>query len=85
MSDNGTNPPHKKRATARLNAQDKFAASERRDMEVRKEIQQQQAAAAAKTVKLRALRLAKEEADRLAAASATPLNPKKKKSSSQNT
>lgn len=72
MSESDTTSSGPKRAAARLNAQDKFAALERRDIAVRKEIEQEQAAAAAKTAKLRALRLAKEEDDRLAAASAAP-------------
>jgi hypothetical protein len=68
-----------KRETARRNAQDHFAAAERRDNEVRAEIARQQAADAAKTAKLRALRLAKEEADRLEAANAPAPAPKKRK------
>jgi hypothetical protein len=67
-----TNPPSGKRAAVRKNAQDHFAATARRDTEVRKELERQQATAAAKIAKLRALRLAKEEEDRLAAASAPP-------------
>jgi hypothetical protein len=70
-------PP--KREAARRNAQDHFAAAERRDNEVRAEIARQQAADAAKTAKLRALRLAKEEADRIAAANAPAPAPKKRK------
>ncbi len=67
-----TTPPSGKRAAVRRNAQDHFAASERRDTEVRKELERQQTAATAKIAKLRALRLAKEEADRLAIANAPP-------------
>jgi len=66
----GPTPPPAQRETARRNAQNHFAASEKRNSEVRQEIQRQQAVTAAKTAKLRALRLQKEEADRLAAANA---------------
>jgi hypothetical protein len=68
----GMTPPFAQRETARKNAQNHFAASEKRDSEVRQEILRQQAATAAKTAKLRALRLQKEEADRLAAAALPP-------------
>jgi hypothetical protein len=82
MSDDNTKtaaPSAAKRETARRNAMDHFAAAERRDNEVRKEIERQQAADAAKTAKLRALRLAKEEADRIAAANAPAPAPKARK------
>lgn len=81
MSENTDAMPRSdKRETARRNAANHFAAAERRDNEVRAEIARQQAADAAKTAKLRALRLAKEEADRLAAASAPPPAVKTRKS-----
>jgi len=51
-----------------------FAASERRDAEAKRIIEAERAASDAKTAKLRALRLAKEETDRLAA---PPPAPKK--------
>lgn len=70
--------PTAQREAARKKAQNHFAASEKRDNDVRQEIQRQQAATATKTAKLRALRLAKEEADRLEAAN-NPA-PEKKKS-----
>jgi hypothetical protein len=59
------------RDAARKRAQNHFTASEQRDVAVKQEIERERAATAAKTVKLRALRLAKEaedkiEADRLA-------------------
>jgi len=75
------NPPSGKRAAVRKNAQDHFAATARRDSEVRKELERQQAATTAKIAKLRDLRLAKEEADRLAAANAParPATPRKAK------
>jgi hypothetical protein len=72
-------PPAAKREVARRNAQDHFAASQKRDTEVRKEIERQQAAASAQIAKLRAQRLAKEEADRVAAANAPPPAPKRRK------
>lgn len=74
-----TSPLSGKRAAVRKNAQDHFAASERRDTEVRKELERQQAAASAQIAKLRALRLAKEEADREAAAAAPPPVPHARK------
>jgi hypothetical protein len=60
--------------------QEKLAASERRDIELRKERDKEQAAAAAKINKLRALRLAKEEEDRRVAEAAALANPPKAKS-----
>lgn len=60
------------REAARRNAQEHFSAAEKRESEVRREIQREQAATAAKTAKLRALRLEKEAADRLAAINAPP-------------
>ncbi len=72
-------PPPAQREAARKRAQNHFAASEQRDTEVRREIQRQQAATATKTAKLRALRLEKEEADRIEAANAPPKPPRVKK------
>lgn len=74
MSD-PTNPPPRDRA--KRNAQNHFAASENRAALVKEMVATEYAATAAKTAKLRALRLAKEEADRLEAA-ANPPPPKKK-------
>jgi len=71
-------PPFAQRETARKNAQNHFAASDKRDSEVRQEILRQQSATAAKTAKLRALRLEKEEADRLIAAAAPPRKTRSK-------
>ncbi len=68
--DKNTTPRPAQREAARKTAQNHFAASEKRDDDVRKEIARQQAATAAQMSKLRALRLAKEEADRIAAANA---------------
>jgi hypothetical protein len=63
------------REAARRKAQDHFTAAEKRDTEVRQEIARQAAATAAQTAKLRALRLAKEEADRAAAAATAAQTP----------
>jgi hypothetical protein len=61
---------------ARARAQNHFAASEQRDNAVRQMIENERAAIAARTDRLRKLRLAKEEADRLAAADApAPAKP----------
>jgi hypothetical protein len=62
MADNQTD-----RDMARNRAQKHFAASEQRDVLVKQMIESERVATDAKTAKLRALRLAKEEADRLAA------------------
>ena len=64
------------RDAARTKAQSHFQASDKRDQLVRDEIARERAATDAKTAKLRALRLAKEEADRVAAANA-PAAPAK--------
>ena len=56
--------PTKPRDTVRKNAQNYFARAEQRDKLVRQEIEKERAASAAKTAKLRALRLAKEAADK---------------------
>ena len=57
-----------RRDQARRKAQNHFAASEQRDALVRKEIEKERAVSAAKTAKLRALRLAKEASEKEAAA-----------------
>jgi len=58
-------------------AQQLFKASDQREAAVRAEIEKERAATAAKTAKLRALRLAKEAADRAAAeANPPPAKPK---------
>ncbi|HEY4114352.1 MAG TPA: hypothetical protein VGM17_09870 [Rhizomicrobium sp.] len=70
------------RNAARARAQNHFAASEQRDSLVKEMIEAERAATAAKTAKLRALRLAKEEADRIEAANApqpeTPAKTRRK-------
>ena len=53
--------------SARKKAQNYFTQAEQRDKVVRQEIEKERAASAAKTAKLRALRLAKEAADKEAA------------------
>ncbi|GEM_PF-1347697 len=55
------------RDAARKRAQNHFTASEQRDIAVKQEIERERAATAAKTVKLRALRLAKEAEDKIEA------------------
>ena len=62
---------------ARKRAQNHFAASEIRDTTVKQMIEAERAATEAKTAKLRALRLAKEEEDRQAALAAPPPPAKK--------
>ena len=59
-----SNPTEERRDQARRKAQNHFAASEQRDALVRKEIEKERATSAAKTAKLRALRLAKEASDK---------------------
>jgi hypothetical protein len=56
--------------SARTRAQNHFTAAEQRDSLVKQIIQAERAALDAKTAKLRALRLAKEAADKEAAANA---------------
>lgn len=65
------------REATRNRAQQHFAASEQRDDQIKQMIEKERAATDAKTAKLRALRLAKEEADRIAAANAPPVESAK--------
>ena len=58
------------RDAARNRAQSHFSASEQRDSLVKEMIEKERASVAARTERLRKLRLAKEEADRIAAANA---------------
>jgi hypothetical protein len=67
------------RNVARARAQNHFAASEQRDSLVKEMIEAERAATAAKTAKLKALRLAKEEADRIEAANAPKPEPAPKR------
>ena len=62
-----SSPTEERRDQARKKAQNHFAASEQRDALVRKEIEKERATSAAKTAKLRALRLAKEASEKEAA------------------
>ena len=81
MADTKTNA---ERDTARNRAESHFHAAEKRDVLVREEISRERVATDAKTAKLRALRLAKEEADRIAAEKAPkPASPAKKKSTAR--
>lgn len=64
---------------ARSRAQEQFAKSTQRDMEVRKERDKEHAATTAKINKLRALRLAKEAEDKRIADAEALANPPKKK------
>ena len=57
---------------ARRKAQEKFAAAKQRDSDVRKDRDKALAASIAKTARLKELRLAKEAADREAAAVEKP-------------
>jgi hypothetical protein len=66
------------RDTARRKAQNHFVVHEERTQLVKAMVAEENAASDAKTAKLRALRLAKEEADRQAALDAPPPAPKAK-------
>jgi hypothetical protein len=61
------NPTPRDRDGTRRRAENHFVAAERRDALVKRELEAERAASDAKTAKLKALRLAKEEAERLAA------------------
>lgn len=78
---NPLSPPPRDRDGARKKAQNHFVVREQRDSAIRQEINRERAATDAKTEKLRALRLAKEDADReaarLAALNAPVPKPKK--------
>jgi len=65
------------RDTARRRGQMHFTSTEAREGAFRAEVNRERKASDEKTAKLRQLRLAKEEADRIAAANAPPA-PKKK-------
>jgi hypothetical protein len=60
---------------ARTRAETLFTASEMRDTQIKEQLAKERAATDAKTVRLRALRLAKEEADRIAKAEHDALHP----------
>ena len=59
--------PRRDRDAARRKAQNHFTASEQRDTLVRQELEKERTALAARTAKLKALRLAKEAEDRIVA------------------
>jgi hypothetical protein len=65
------------KSAARSRAETLFTASEVRDSHVKAQILKERAATDAKTVRLRALRLAKEEEDRAAKAAFDAANPPK--------
>jgi hypothetical protein len=81
MSDN--KPASGDGSGARKRAQNHFQVAETRDAAVKAEIERERKVSDAKTAKLRALRLAKEESDReaaaIAAANAPPKTVKAKK------
>ena len=60
--------PSDQQAAARQRAQNYFTQTEKRDALVREELEKERAASSAQTAKLRALRLAKEAAEREEAA-----------------
>jgi len=74
---NPLSPPPRD-SNARKKAQNHFEAAEARTTLVKQMVQAESDANDAKTAKLRALRLAKEEADRAAAAAAPAAEPAKK-------
>ena len=63
-----TEPSNERKNVAKSNAERHFTASEQRDVLIREEQEKQRAKTAAKIEKLRALRLAKEDADKNTAA-----------------
>ncbi|MEI9995796.1 MAG: hypothetical protein WDM91_14465 [Rhizomicrobium sp.] len=75
------NPPPRSREGIRRKAMDQFAVPRQPGGTIQRELALERVAADANTAKLRALRLAKEESDReaaaLAAANAPPPKPKK--------
>lgn len=71
-------PSDDRKNAAKKKAQDHFTASAQRDALVKQERDKQRASLAAKTAKLKALRLAKETAERETAASAAEAKAAKK-------
>jgi hypothetical protein len=67
-----SNPADDRKNVAKRNAQDHFTATAQRDALAREEQGKQRAKTAAKIAKLRALRLAKEQADKDSAGSKAP-------------
>jgi hypothetical protein len=68
--------PPKTPDAARKSAQTYFTHTEQRDRAIKQEIEKERAASAAKTARLRALRLAKEAADKEAAEKRKAESPK---------
>ncbi len=66
------------RNAARTRAQSHFAAAEQRDQTIKQMLDAERTATSNKTAKLRALRLAKEDADRLASAATVAAAPPKR-------
>jgi hypothetical protein len=77
------NPTDDRRDAARRKAQTHFTASEQRDALVKQEIEKERAALAARTAKLKALRLAKEAEDKAEAEREALANPPKPKAKSK--
>ncbi len=83
MSSNGNNGNSRfgisasTRDAARRRGQSHFANPEQRESAFKAEVTRERDASDAKTAKLKAMRLAKEEDDRIAAANAPPPPPKK--------
>jgi hypothetical protein len=75
---NNPNAP-RDREGARRKALNHFAAAEKRDTAIKQELARERAATDAKTAKLRALRLAKEETDRETARVAAETAPPPRK------
>jgi hypothetical protein len=73
------NPTDDRRDAAKRKAQNHFTASEQRDALVKHEIEKERSALAARTARLKALRLAKEAEDKVAADRAAKDNPPKPK------
>jgi hypothetical protein len=80
MADDTRPPSAASRDTARRRGQTHFATPELREDAFRAEVHRERKASDAKTAKLRTLRLAKEEQDRIDAANAPPPPPKKTRS-----
>jgi hypothetical protein len=77
--ENDSRPPSAgDREGARKNAQNHFAASEQRNKQILQDIARERSQVDAKTAKLRALRLAREEEERIAAENAPKPKPKTK-------
>jgi hypothetical protein len=75
MSKMDLKPTPQMREAARRKAEEKFSAHDALTASVKQQVAKENAALDAKTMKLRALRLAKEEADRLAAQNAETPKP----------